>query len=117
MELVRRIQTPEEAAEAIEVAQIFAMHRARRQQHDGISPHLSTFLLKVELPLPAIFSLSPLQPLHLSLQAQPALSFPEIRCGVSNAWKLFGIRSACYDAESARGWRGDTGAESAGAVA
>ncbi len=47
MELARRIKTPEEAALAIEVAQKFALHRARRQQHDGISPSLSAFLLKV----------------------------------------------------------------------
>ncbi|BDA42891.1 hypothetical protein COCOBI_03-7840 [Coccomyxa sp. Obi] len=46
MELARRIKTPEEAALAIEVAQKFALHRARRQQHDGISPSLSAFLLK-----------------------------------------------------------------------
>ena len=31
----------------VEVAQTFAQHRARRQQHDGISPALSTYLLKV----------------------------------------------------------------------
>ncbi len=47
MELARRIRTPEEAALTIEVAQKFALHRARRQQHDGISPSLSAFLLKV----------------------------------------------------------------------
>jgi hypothetical protein len=47
MELARRIQSPEEAAMVVEVAQTFAQHRARRQQHDGISPALSTYLLKV----------------------------------------------------------------------
>lgn len=46
MELARRIKTPEEAALAIQIAQRFALQRARRQQHDGISPSLSTFLLK-----------------------------------------------------------------------
>ncbi|EIE24479.1 hypothetical protein COCSUDRAFT_65382 [Coccomyxa subellipsoidea C-169] len=46
MELARRIKSPEEAAMVIDVAQTFAAHRARRQQHDSISPALSTYLLK-----------------------------------------------------------------------
>ncbi len=50
----------------IDVAQTFAAHRARRQQHDSISPALSTYLLKVSMfvassmcPMPCILTFLP----------------------------------------------------------
>ena len=46
-EIVRRIKTPEEAAAAIDAAQKFALHRARRAQHSAMSPELSAWILRV----------------------------------------------------------------------
>lgn len=47
LELVRRVRTPEEAAAAINAAQKFALHRARRAQHSALSPELSSWLMRV----------------------------------------------------------------------
>lgn len=45
-EIAKRVKTPEDAAAVMDVAQQFALHRANRQQHDGISPQTSYLLLK-----------------------------------------------------------------------
>ena len=53
LELVRRVRTPEEAAAAINAAQKFALHRARRAQHSALSPELSSWLMRVRRGAPA----------------------------------------------------------------
>ena len=52
LELVRRVRTPEEAAAAIQAAQKFALHRARRAQHSALSPELSSWLMRVRRRVP-----------------------------------------------------------------
>ena len=47
MEVVRRVRTPEDAEVAMEVARQYALQRAHRQQHDGLSPNMSYIILKV----------------------------------------------------------------------
>ena len=47
MEVVRRVKTPEDAEVAMEVARQYALQRAHRQQHDGLSPNMSYLILKV----------------------------------------------------------------------
>lgn len=47
MEVVRRVKTPEDAEVAMEVARQYALQRAHRQQHDGLSPNMSYIILKV----------------------------------------------------------------------
>ena len=51
MEVVRRVKTPEDAEVAMEVARQYALQRAHRQQHDGLSPNMSYIILKVHCPL------------------------------------------------------------------
>ncbi|CAK0787434.1 hypothetical protein CVIRNUC_010654 [Coccomyxa viridis] len=46
MEVVRRVKTPEDAEVAMEVARQYALQRAHRQQHDGLSPNMSYIILK-----------------------------------------------------------------------
>ncbi len=47
LEIVRRIKTPEEAALAVDTAQKFALHRARRGQHSALSPELTAWIVRV----------------------------------------------------------------------
>ena len=47
MEVVRRVKTPKDAEVAMEVARQYALQRAHRQQHDGLSPNMSYIILKV----------------------------------------------------------------------
>ena len=47
LEIVRRIKTPEEAALAVDTAQKFALHRARRRQQSVLSPELTAWIVRV----------------------------------------------------------------------
>ena len=51
MEVVKRVKTPEDAEVAMEVARQYALQRAHRQQHDGLSPNMSYIILKVHTPV------------------------------------------------------------------
>ena len=51
MEVVKRVKTPEDAEVAMEVARQYALQRAHRQQHDGLSPNMSYIILKVHIPV------------------------------------------------------------------
>ena len=82
MEVVRRVKTPEDAEVAMEVARQYALQRAHRQQHDGLSPNMSYLILKVHCLLklcskqPALLTSQLVQCLATGWQPQPPVTLP-----------------------------------------